>query len=307
MNLQSPISNFESRRARAESRAFTLIEMMITVGLLGFIIVGLVGMFVQTQRAVRVGTTQTDVLAAGRAVMDVITREIEEAGPANLGNTVNFSVTFDAYSTNALPSTTTGRVNVMHDFFHLIKYNQLWFGEGYVIAALTNNVGYVGVGSLYNFQAGAPSSSPVLVSNLWVTFDASASNAINNRLVGNEIGNNSNISTNLHRICDGVVHFRVTAYDTSGVLITNNTVINGVTNILTTANFLGERSYTFTGNAVPAYLELELGLLERGALEKFNSLPTAAAQTYLQRAQTAGRIHIFRRRIPIRNVDPAAY
>ncbi len=307
MNLQSPISNFESRRARAESRAFTLIEMMITVGLLGFIIVGLVGMFVQTQRAFRVGTTQTDVLEAGRAVMDVITREMEEASPAYLSKVVNFSVTFDAYSTNSMPSTTTGRTNVLHDFFHLIKYNQLLFGEGYVIASLTNRLSDMHVGSLYNFQSGAPGSSPSLIAGLSDKFDDYANRAVNNITVTNEPGNNSNISTNLHRICDGVVHFRLTAFDTSGVLITNSIVKSGVTNVAVTANFPGERSYTFTGDAVPAYLELELGLLERGALEKFNSLPASAAQAYLQRVQTAGRIHIFRRRIPVHNVDPAAY
>ena len=45
---------------RSRRRAFTLIEMMITVGLLGFIVLGLTAMFIQTQRAFRAGTQCID-------------------------------------------------------------------------------------------------------------------------------------------------------------------------------------------------------------------------------------------------------
>jgi hypothetical protein len=46
------------------SQRFSLIEIMVTVGLLTFIILGLLLMFNQTQRAFRTGMTQTDVLGS---------------------------------------------------------------------------------------------------------------------------------------------------------------------------------------------------------------------------------------------------
>ncbi len=48
--------------------AFSLIELMITLGLISFIILGLMLMFQQVQRSFRGSMTQTDVLEAGRAV-----------------------------------------------------------------------------------------------------------------------------------------------------------------------------------------------------------------------------------------------
>src|SRR5438552_855059 len=70
-----------SRRRTPPSRAlsaFSLIEILITVGLLSFIILGLLLMFNQVQRAFRSSTTQADILEAGRAVADMLARELEE-------------------------------------------------------------------------------------------------------------------------------------------------------------------------------------------------------------------------------------
>src|SRR5947207_12610645 len=63
-------SDFEFRSPG--SPGFSLIEIMVTVSLLTFIILGLLLMFNQTQRAFRTGMTQTDVLEAGRATMDML-------------------------------------------------------------------------------------------------------------------------------------------------------------------------------------------------------------------------------------------
>ena len=54
--------------ARLRRGAFTLIEIMVTVALLSFIILGLMAMFHQTQRAFRNSITQTDVLEGARAL-----------------------------------------------------------------------------------------------------------------------------------------------------------------------------------------------------------------------------------------------
>ena len=64
--------------------------------------------------------------------------------------------------------------------------------------------------------------------------------------------------------------------------------------------------FTFTNNAVPAFVEFELGILEERALARVKSIPDAATRTkYLE--DQAGRVQIFRTRVPVRNVDPTAY
>jgi hypothetical protein len=66
--------------------------------------------------------------------------------------------------------------------------------------------------------------------------------------------------------------------------------------------------YTFCSNAVPAAVELELGLLEQYAWDRYNSIGNAAARrAYLQREEITSRVHLFRQRVSVRNVDPSAY
>ncbi len=73
--------------------AFSLIEILVVIGLLSVIILGLLAMFNQTQRAFRTGMTQVDVLASGRAASDMIARELSQITPANY---TRDAVTFSA-------------------------------------------------------------------------------------------------------------------------------------------------------------------------------------------------------------------
>ncbi|HPC60329.1 MAG TPA: prepilin-type N-terminal cleavage/methylation domain-containing protein, partial [Verrucomicrobiota bacterium] len=61
-------------RRRRRRSAFSLVEILVTVALLSFIVLGLLAMFHQTQRAFRSSITQTDVLEAGRALTEIIGR-----------------------------------------------------------------------------------------------------------------------------------------------------------------------------------------------------------------------------------------
>jgi hypothetical protein len=65
--------------------------------------------------------------------------------------------------------------------------------------------------------------------------------------------------------------------------------------------------FTFYSNAVPASVELQMGVLEDRTLQRAESLPFQLfAQTnYL--AQQSGHVHLFRQRVTIPNVDPTAY
>jgi hypothetical protein len=64
--------------------------------------------------------------------------------------------------------------------------------------------------------------------------------------------------------------------------------------------------YAFYNDAVPAFVELEIGILEQETYERYRAIPVYDAQTNFL-AKHAGNVHIFRQRIPVRNVDVTAY
>jgi hypothetical protein len=323
--LSVGISAFEFRARRS---AFSLIEIMVTVGLLSFIILGLLLMFNQTQRAFRMGLTTTDVLESGRATMDLIARELEQMSPSEAPDYIDFtgvrrratnffvepSTTSYKYNSPApfswvrplvqeLPGNALPRTNLIQRFFFLTKVNQDWMGTGYeVIPDDANQC----VGTLYRFTTNNyprgnlfPMSAQFL--SAWLT--------------------------NRSRIADGIVHMRLEAYAANGRLITTNYVTGTnasyqvrfggpYTNVPNALAYSGaaysssadlhQASCYFMSNAVPAFLELELGLLEPQILRKYRSIPSQpAALQYL--SNHVAQVHIFRQRIPVRNVDPSAY
>jgi type II secretory pathway pseudopilin PulG len=308
--------------------AFSLIEMMVTIGLLGFIIIGLVSMFGYTQRAFRAGMTQSDVLEAGRAAAELMAGDLASATPASLrypvgsGNVTNLVIKYYCFTTNQILGTTPARTNEIESIFLLTQENEKWTGVGYVVALpaagapdpATSQLGY---GSLYRWQYPRPGDT---INTAWKNpaslaenFLTNASYAVSNFFATQSNPNSGalNLSTNFTRVCDGVVHLRFQAFAPTakgGFLITNNlganifATTNGVGNLV-----LHEIEYQFTSNAVPAYLEVELGLLEDGALKRLNALPSAARASYLARPTTGSRIHLFRRRLPVHNANNDAY
>jgi hypothetical protein len=310
--------------SRVTLAAFSLVEILIVVGLLSVIILGLVAMFGQTQRAFRTGMTQTDVLEGGRMATDLIAREMEQMTPAYLSpagplpnNTTaiqpNFYVWLPGYTplVQPLPGSSLPRVNLMEDLFFLYRRNQEWIGVGYFVRSSDPATRFlkpplvqagspppatVGVGTLYHFETNAPALSGRTPADLFNAFLVAAQ--------GSE--------TNAQRIMDGVIHFRVRAHNTNGFWIVSDRDVSASgtqtnTDIRASTVAPGEVGlYAFYSNAVPAAVELELGILEDRAWERFKSLPDAASQ-YRYITDQAGRVHLFRLRVPIRNVDPLAY
>ncbi len=279
--------------------AFSLIEIMVTVALLSFIILGLVAMFGQTQRAFTSSMTQTDVLENGRAVTEMLARELTEMTPSFKPNTTNFfsevdSVNFSQPLFQDLPGPNTPRAvrtNVVQKFFFLSRVNQTWNGIGYMVMPDTANAG---VGKLYRYSAVVHNNRrdllPLLSSNfLWAPMTGVS-----------------------ERIADGIVHLRLRAFDRDGQLITpfwpTNLALRATSARYWDAVLPDQVDSYFVSNAVPASLELEVGVLESQTLERFKSL--AAASPAVQRqflSNHVGQVHLFRQRIPVRNVDPTAY
>jgi prepilin-type N-terminal cleavage/methylation domain-containing protein len=302
----APVSNFLPsrefyREARCLSSGFTLIEIMVVILLLAVIVLGLMAMFDQTQRAFRAGMAQTDVMEGGRMFNDLIQREVEQITPSYQNSGLNFYAQIPNYTPlpEALPGDPIPRTNLLQDLFFITKVNQTWNGIGYYVRT---NPGYFGavdpVGTLYRFETNIPVSP----------FNAGgASNAFQS----------FTITTNpasLSKILDGVVEFRVHCFDTNGVLLTGNNVGAITNNFVNISNVPAvvpwppnEMSfYAFSNNIVPAYVEIEVGILEPAMLRRYNSIPNIAAR-YNFLSNHAGNVELFRQRIAIRNVDPSGY
>ena len=303
-----------NRAAHQRLAAFSLIEILVVVALLSVIILGLVAMFGQVQRAFRLGMTQVDVLEAGRATADLLARDLAGITPSYQNrntSTVNFYAQLrpDPPLLQPLPGTAgPGRVNLLHEIFFLTRENQTWNGIGYFVRTNDNsgNLSFPGgsIGSLYRFATNYSEAD----------FRQNGGDSVrdyNYALTHEWRGTPQNKTALATKIMDGVVHFKVTAFDTNGVEIVDNLRTDNANSDIRYPSAVAPGEiflYNFYSNAVPASVEFELGVLEQRALERYNSIPAANAAArakYLQ--DQAGKVHLFRMRVPVRNVDPVAY
>jgi hypothetical protein len=270
------------------------------------IVFGLYSMFAYTQNALRGNVTQVDVLDSGRAASEMISRELEELSACRMIGRPNLlAVRTDATPVvqTDLDNSTPLRTNLLQELFFLTQITHRWTGIGYRVAALD------GVGTLYRFAATA-NTAQLLTNDLYARFRAAQ--------VDPRTGA---VSVNLHRVTDGIIHLRVVPYDESGrkldvgealgftnflrqVLRPNeNPPTNSPATIFLRPDVAGPRpnqtEFFFTSNALPSYVELELGVLERATFEQYLSVRgTDLAPKFLR--ERANKVHLFRERIPIR-------
>src|SRR5258706_468591 len=196
------------------------------------------------------------------------------------------------------PNTQERRTNIVQQIFFLTKNNQDWIGIGYQVLGDSASAG---VGTLYRFSKTSPKSSAIYLSRDFLNAPV----------------------TNLSRIADGVIHFRLRAFATNGfpidpALLNNsafrtNADTSGTAPMRNTWGYwdpsaLDQVNSYFLSNSVPAYLELELGILEPHILERYKGIGSGNVQAqrdYL--SNHVAQVHLFRQRIPIRNVDFNAY
>ncbi len=278
--------------------AFTLIEVMVVMVLLSLIVIALMGVFSSTQAAFRASVTQTDILEGGRAAMDLITgdlRAMSPSGGTNFG-AVNFYANTNYYFTpliQPLTASSQQRTNVLQQFFILSRQNQTWTGVGYIVVTNTfqNNL-Y----SLYRFSmttnVSAP-GGPVTLFNDFINYPAAYTN-----------------SPPWSHLIDGVVGLRVRAYDPNGLWLTNGYIglkpQPTVTNTFFFPSTLGEVGFAMYSNTLPASVEIEMATLEDRSLQRAESRPAGPLRDQYLQGQ-AGAVHVFRQRVAIPQVDPAAY
>jgi len=292
-----PLRRSGTRIARPSgTNAFTLVEILVVVVLMALIVLALMAVFSSTQAAFRASITQTDVLEGGRSVMGLIKSDLEPMTPSfGVSNgAVNFYANTNIYQyqfgpaplVQSLAGSNSNRTDVLENFFILTRQNTTWTGIGYVVDTTATNY----FNPLYRFSM----STNVMAADPWWLF----------YFFTNAVANNT--FTNMSHLLDGVVHLNVRAYGTNGAWLTGNTNLARVQNVQFLPFTLGETGFYMFSNTLPASVEIQLGLLEDRTLQRAESIPVANVRSnYL--AGRAGQVHLFRQRVWIRNVDPAAY
>jgi type II secretory pathway pseudopilin PulG len=290
--------------------AFSLVELLLVMTLLSLIVFALMAVFNSTQKAFRASITQTDVLEGSRAAMELIASDLRGLTPSGgISNApdslppdphpyppVNFFVVANSQTgyeplPQSLPGGSAQRTNLLNTFFVLGRENTKWTGVGYVVDATNTTTLY----PLYRFYA-----ETNVIYSPWTLYN----------LFATEIANSQ--WTNMSHVIDGVVQLTVRAYDPQGRWINGNLSIPNYTNALNT-RFLppfpligGEAQFFMFSNMVPASVELNLGVMEDRTLDRAESIANATARWgYL--TNQVGRVHLFRQRVTIPNVDPTAY
>ena len=267
------------------------------MALLSLIVIALMGVFSSTQAAFRASVTQTDVLEGGRAAMDLISTDLRAMAPS--GGTSNYYTgarNFYAEVLNVpllvqpLTASTQQRTNVLEQFFMLTRENQTWTGVGYLVVTntLQNNL-Y----ALYRFSMATNISA---ANGPWLLYSNFQTISYTN-------------SPPWSHLIDGVVGLRVRAYNPNGVWLTNGYSFGATPTLKNTTFFpstLGEVGFFMYSNALPASVEIEMATLEDRVLQRAESRPAGPVRDQYLQGQ-AGTLHIFRQRVAIPMVDPAAY
>jgi len=259
---------------RGKSRSgLTLLEMMVAVSLLVVIVLGLTMMFLQTQKAFKIGLRQVDIFENGRAAMEIIKRDLEQTCDAGQGfNVCNLKIAYSGYK--PLIQTENGhffRSNQIWSVYSLGKNGSQWITSGYVVTNLNSNTVSC-VGTLYRYTYSTNAALIQLTNNYLLNLFQDSSPAK---------------SDNFTRVADGVVHFTIHAYNSNLRYLDDEisfpTMLYGDT------------------NNVPDMLDVELGILDPETYEQVRLMPAAVQANFL--ASRAGKVHIFRQQIPISTVS----
>jgi hypothetical protein len=322
--------------------AFSLVELLLAVSLMSLIVFGLYSMFNETQKALRTNVKQVDVLESGRAAIELLVRDIEQATspglpvfqslpvrPASPPHFMSGIMTnrIGGQSSVAIPviqelADGSLRTNVLNETFFLTRSNLNWVAKGFFVSPSTNPVarassGEINYGTLFRFSSpnvdfAARDLSQIfrpqrrmdtnLFSNLWEVY---------RRAKGDPSFAVSNVVAS--PLIEGVVHFKVQPMDSLGRPMnywTNNAFgeqfnfrYPSVALVRDQApgrsTFVSETRSAFYGDALPAYVEVEIGVLDQTTLSRVKALGNVAlSKDYLNRQ--AGGVHLFRRMISLR-------
>jgi hypothetical protein len=319
---------------RPRRGAFTVLELLLGVSLLTLIVFGLYSVFDQTQRALRSSVQQVDIFESARAATALIREDVSQYRPAGVPWRAGLAV---IVSSNLPP---VPLADLSGDFQGWLSSQEIygvhrvggeWRGVGYWLDFDTNTLDTVRIATLMRFQQSlperqfaAPHSGEGRRHLFPMPFDrlggelTPGQDGLNPFIPydPSEFNNWSQVRTNIaysSAVIPGIVHFRVLAYDQNGVVLRTPLPRSprpgepptrpdpAFTSRFEMAHTqFGEMQYRFTGEVLPAQLELELGLVEPATAERLRSFTTPeGAARYLR--ENAGKVHFFRQRIPLAN------
>ncbi|MAE31364.1 MAG: hypothetical protein CMO43_07200 [Verrucomicrobiales bacterium] len=331
------ISRKDNTRTRVgNSRAFTLLELMVAVSVMTLVIYTLYALFNQTQMALRKNAAQVDVNEGGRAAMEMIVRELSQmetsgypaitdprtlltySGSKSFHSriTPGNSALLLAYQSDAL--TPEGddedlaegfRTNILQDFTFTGRGDSGFFVTSYRVIGATN-----GIGTLARYRTNG---------TLRVTAPGQAllnKTELFNRFFFDPIVSATN--SLFEPIADGVIHFRISPYDQLGRPLGHGSLYYDPLGLnLERLGAAGQALYQVATNrpvdgtlmqdldghsqvqfygALPEYFDLEMAVVEPQVLKQVRALPKAMQANYLGRQ--IGKVTLFRQRIPIRDM-----
>ncbi len=241
--------------AQRRIAAFSLLEMMIAVGMLTIIVLALYAMFDQTQKALRQSLNQAEVSENGRSALELMGRGLARASSPLVqdalhlvvkpANATGYDLVFDGQGQNF------NRTQPLR--FDEIFYTYRTVGNQWHIAGLfvgpdgTGPVGggaVEGLATLYlvaeslpntNLVQSLPSellTSPVIDSALVPPMRLSGTLAVQTNLITRRlgtlafVGNTSLARADAVRLLEGVLQFKVTAIDADGRPYDRNHPVN---------------------------------------------------------------------------------
>lgn len=327
--------NFRSIRRFQPGRAgFSLVEMMVAVALLGVIMFAMYSLFNQTQKALRQAVGQADVNEPARAALDLIADNLRQAAFVGVPEVENFMVRYFTDQNGTAPSrhpswteSVGPRSQAHHEVYYLKQVqDRQWLSAGFYVGQEASSVsGYRAdrpwpppVGTLYFYS----DPKGVLARGDNLRTNGVSANEFRSKLLRNfnDLDNRTAVSS---RVVDGVVVFRVLAYDAYGRLmdeyslnqLMNLPITNGI--YKSDIRFFANRDVdlvgrvqslkvpatfvTFLNQELPATLEIELGILEPKTLDQYRAASDGGAATalaFLERNQS--RIQMYRRRVDLR-------
>jgi len=312
---------------RAARRAFSLLELLVAIGLLTLVILTLYAMFDQTQKALHANISQTDVMESGRSVMELIVRDIERARSPNLAGAINLAIqkadfvkSASAPDTFVPPRITDAkhRDYPLNSLFFLGQaQSNLWTAFGFYVGhnADASKPPDETLGTLYRFQDPYPQSARGLAAAdrflaFYYYYDVLKASSVSlNRPdpKNDNYLNRFHRATNSTRLLDNVLFFRVLPFGREGLPVDQNTprayfaATNPLAKGITVTNNPVSTQYStaFTGTALPSAVEIELGMLSPRLWTQYTNQASFDLKTNFLAKHTAD-ILVFRQRIPLR-------
>ncbi len=216
----------------------------------------------------------------------LIASDLEQLTPAFNPNVENFymQISPTVYSYSPVGITTTQTLSqsrlssgpiIFNGYAFITRYNQQWNIIGYRVDSSGRRNG---IGTLYRYSLNNIPVNGTIPPPTQINANSNLMSVINDFITSGVPTNN------FTRVIDGVIDFRVRALDPNGNVIpgqTNNFGITASTNTLTGEFYF----YRFMSNAVPAYVEAEMGILETRTLQRYYSMTKNAANPRCLRAK----------------------